>query len=130
MRNVTLRAVRCGLALGVTFMFSSCATGPDRRLVGGNTAQMSGPAETAPVLQDDPPPEYPRGAGIRSEARRAYGDALDEWLAPPPPDHPQPKLVCERPEYDAEPVWYGQRAAFSWEVANTGAAPLRIHMRT
>jgi hypothetical protein len=130
MRNTTRRVVYCGLVLSIAFMLFGCATALHGRFVGGDAPQTSGPTEKVPVLRDEPPPQYPRGAPIGSELRKAYRKALDAWLAPPPPEQPQPKLACERPECDAEPVWYGQRATFSWEVTNTGAAPLRIHMVT
>jgi hypothetical protein len=118
------------LVLSIGFTFFGCATAPHSRFVGRDAPQTSGATEKALVLPDEPPPQYPRGAPTGSELRKAYRKALDAWLAPPPPEQPQPKLACDRPEYDAEPVWYGQRVTFSWEVANTGAAPLRIHMVT
>ncbi len=53
-----------------------------------------------------------------------------EWLEPFPADQPQPRFACARPEYTAEPVWYDRRITYSWEVANEGEAPLKLHVRT
>ena len=102
---------------------------PERRPAAGEVALTQDLAQTVPVFQDAPPPVWPRWLDLTVDNRQAYVDAMEAWLAPPPSDQPQPKLVCHRPEYDAEPVWYDQPITFAWEIANAGAAPLRIRLK-
>ncbi len=53
-----------------------------------------------------------------------------EWLEPAPTDQPQPEFWCARPDYTAAAVWYDRETDFSWEIANNGWAPLRMHVDT
>ena len=129
MRNGILRAVRTGLASGVAVTIASCAVVPEGRPAAGDVAPTQDLTQTAPAFQDEPPPVPPRWLDFTVQTGQAYEDALKAWLAPPPSDQPQPKLVCHRPEYDAEPVWCGQPVTFAWEIVNAGAAPLRIHLK-
>ena len=48
------------------------------------------------------------------------------WLTPPPPDQPQPKLVCDRPLQEVAPIWEGAITTYTWEFANGGQVPLRV----
>ena len=129
MRNGILRVGRIGLALGIAATIASCAVVPERRPAPGDVAPTQDLTQTAPAFQDEPPPVWPRWLDRTVQTGQAYEDAMEAWLAPPPSDLPQPKLVCQRPEYDAEPVWYDQPVTFAWEIANAGAAPLRIRLK-
>lgn len=53
--------------------------------------------------------------------------ALD--LTPPPPDQPQPRLVCPEPKVTLEPLWANETAVFAFVVRNEGEGPLNIRLR-
>jgi hypothetical protein len=50
-------------------------------------------------------------------------------LTPPPPDQPQPKLVCKQTKMVGDPVWQGKNAVFTFTISNEGEGPLAIHIK-
>ena len=48
---------------------------------------------------------------------------------PPPPDEPQPKFVVKATKVQPEQVWAGQKATFTFEIANEGQGPLQILLK-
>ena len=130
----SLSSLRSALAIaGLTLAGltpTGCAVGPERAREFADASRTRVPHGTRRDFEDIPPPSPPKGSRASDQARQEYRDAVDAWLTPPPPDQPQPKFVCARPEYEAEPVWFGQLTTFSWDITNEGEAPLRIHMVT
>jgi hypothetical protein len=50
-------------------------------------------------------------------------------LTPPPPDQPQPKLVCKQTKIVSEPIWQGKEGVFKFTISNEGEAPLAIRVK-
>ncbi|MEW6249065.1 MAG: hypothetical protein AB1716_00330 [Planctomycetota bacterium] len=50
------------------------------------------------------------------------------WLKPAEADQAQPRFEVAESEVVVEPVWEGSTVTFRWEIANTGAAPLRMEL--
>jgi hypothetical protein len=118
------RGVAC-TALLLAMFVPGCATAT-RPASGSSPVLATSVPPTGQAISEPTPPEAP--TTIDAGARAVYQRDLDTWLAPPPADQPQPKFVCARPEIQHEPVWFGQKVTYRWEIGNAGQAPLRIHL--
>lgn len=67
------------------------------------------------------------GDAKEADAKTPGATAID--LNPPPPDQPQPKLVCKQTKIVNEPVWQGKEGVFTFTISNEGKAPLAIRVK-
>lgn len=93
---------------------------------------------SAQAVKPSPPPGKPAAATPPEAADPTKKEScstppnpasLAPELTPPPPDQPQPKMVCKQVKVVGEPVWEGTLGEFTFTVSNEGEAPLAIRIK-
>lgn len=100
------------------------------------TAKPTPPQATArpatPVRPHSPQAVRPAQRQSGAKEQEAGGCAKGSNtgpLQPPPPDQPQPKLVCEETEIERSDVWKGEMSDFTFKIRNAGEGPLQIQVK-